>query len=206
MREILSPWARDALGIASVVLALLAVLAIWFGAGGPVGRGLSWLLRGAFGVTAVAFPLVGLYWGVVLLRDVAREDRVRMFVGFSLFAVAALGIVSLATGNPGPVDGWDGGRRGVGVAEAGGVLGALAARPLSQVVSSLGAAIVLVGCAALGLLVFTGTPVATAWARARDFFTAADVEDEDEDEYEFSDEDEDYDDEFEDEDDEFLDA
>jgi S-DNA-T family DNA segregation ATPase FtsK/SpoIIIE len=161
------------------VLALLAVLAIWFGAGGPVGTGLSWLLRAAFGIAALSFPVVGLYWGVVLLRDIAREDRVRMFIGFSMFGLGMLGILSLAGGNPSPFAGWDGGHR-TGLAEAAGLFGAITAHPLSRVVSSIGAGIVCSGFVFLGFLVFTGTPVATAWSKARDFFTAADVEEEDE--------------------------
>jgi DNA segregation ATPase FtsK/SpoIIIE, S-DNA-T family len=178
--QILSPWVRDAVGIALVVLALLAVLSVWFDAAGPVGRGLSWALRGAFGVAAMAFPVVGLYWGLVLVRDMAREDRVRMFIGFAVGAFGLLGLVSLALGNPALGAGWDGGRREVGLAEAAGLYGALAAYPLSQVVSAIGAGVVCAGLTALGFLVFTGTPVATAWAAARDFFTAADIEDDEE--------------------------
>jgi len=176
-RQILSPWARDALGIALVVVALLSVLSVWFDAAGLLGRGLTWALRGLLGVAAITFPLVGLYWGVVLLRDIAREDRVRMFIGFSVFGLGLLGIISLAAGNPGPTAGWDGGARAVGVAEAGGVIGAVASSPLSRVLSSIGAGIVCSGLTVLGLLVFTGTPVATAWSRLHDFFTAADIED-----------------------------
>jgi S-DNA-T family DNA segregation ATPase FtsK/SpoIIIE len=159
-----------------VVIGLLSVLAIWFEAGGPVGHALSWLLYGLFGVAALSFPVVGLYWGIVLLRDIAREDRVRMFIGFSMFGLGMLGILSLAGENPSPFAGWDGARQ-TGLAEAAGLFGAMAAYPLSRVVSSIGAGIVCSGFVALGFLVFTGTPVATAWAKARDFFTAADVDD-----------------------------
>ncbi|HEV8057925.1 MAG TPA: hypothetical protein VGQ01_05450, partial [Actinomycetota bacterium] len=53
VRTHLRPWARDALGIGLVVLALLAVLGLWFEAAGPVGRGLDWLLHATFGLAAV---------------------------------------------------------------------------------------------------------------------------------------------------------
>ena len=161
------------------MLGLLAVLAVWFDAGGVVGEALTWLLQGLFGVAALSFPVIGVYWGVLLLRDIAREDRVRMFIGFMMFGLGMLGILSLAGDNPSPFAGWDGGRR-TGLAEAAGVFGALAAYPLSRVVSSIGAGIVCSGFLFLGLLVFTGTPVATAWAKGRDFFTAADVDEDDE--------------------------
>src|SRR5512132_272645 len=84
VRQILSPHARDALGIFLVVLALVAVLGLWFDRAGPVGSFLTWLFRGAWGLAAALFPLVGVYWGVLLLRDTAREERVRMFIGFTV--------------------------------------------------------------------------------------------------------------------------
>ncbi len=170
VHTILSPWARDAVGIGLLVLGLLAALGIWFDRAGPVGGWLTWTLRAAFGVAAVAFPVVGFWWGVILLRDLAREERVRMFIGFSVLGMGALGILSLLGENPAPSDGYR------ALAWAGGFVGAVVAYPLSQVISVVGATIVCLGLTALGTLIFTGTPVAVAWARLRDFFTAADVE------------------------------
>ena len=172
VRQILSPHARDAFGIMLVVVALLSVLGVWFDAAGPVGDLLTWMLRGSLGVAAVAFPVVAVYWGILLLRDTAREDRVRMFIGFSVLGLGVLGIVSLLGGKPGPRDGYD------AVAVAGGVLGAIVAHPLTIVISSVGAFIVCLGLGAIGLLIFTGTPIAVAAANVRDFFTAADIEEE----------------------------
>ena len=171
VRQILSPHARDALGIFLVVVSLLGVLGIWFGAAGPVGGFLTWLSRGAFGIAAYVFPLLGAYWGIVLLRDTAREDRVRMFIGFCILVAGTLGTLSLLGGRPAPTDGYD------AVEGAGGVIGAAIAHPLTRVISPIGAAIVCLGLVVLGLLIFTGTPIAAVWTRTRDFFTAADVED-----------------------------
>ena len=152
-RQILSPWARDAVGIGLVVFGLLAVLSVWFDAAGPAGHGISYLLRGAFGVGAVAFPIVGVYWGVVLLRDIAAEDRVRMSIGFVALVFGALGLVALFRGNPGVFE-----PHSVLAASAG-LVGAMAAHPLSRVLSPIGSGIVCSGFATLGLLIFTGTPV-----------------------------------------------
>jgi DNA segregation ATPase FtsK/SpoIIIE, S-DNA-T family len=176
VRQILSPHARDAIGILLVVLALVSALGIWFGAAGPVGGFLTWSGRGAFGIAAYAFPLVGAYWGLVLLRDTAREERVRMFIGFCALILGALGILSLLGGRPTPFDGYD------AVSGAGGVLGAAVAHPLSRVISPIGGCIVSLGLVVLGLLVFSGTPIAVVWSRLRDFFTAADLEDDEPDE------------------------
>ena len=151
VRAVLSPWARDAVGIGLVVFALLSVLAVWFHAAGPAGHAIAWLLRGLFGVGAMAFPVVGVYWGVLLLRGTAAEERVRMFIGFSVLAIGLLGLMSLFRGNPEVVSGYE------GVHTSGGVIGALAASPLSTVLFTIGTAIVCTGLFVLGLLIFTGT-------------------------------------------------
>jgi DNA segregation ATPase FtsK/SpoIIIE, S-DNA-T family len=156
---VLSPWARDALGIGLIVLALLAVLSVWIEAGGPVGRAIAWLIRGAFGMGAYAFPVLGAWWGIVLLRDTAREDRVRMFIGFGMVVAGVLGLVSLFAGNPSFAAGEK------ALHDAGGVAGALTAWPLARVISPIGAAIVCAGLASLGLLIFTGTPFAAVKER-----------------------------------------
>ena len=75
----------------------------------------------SFGVAAVLFPLVGAWWGVVLLRDVAREDRVRMFIGFVVLGAGVLGIVSIAARQPEPAR-----RATTGVHDAAGLVGAAA--------------------------------------------------------------------------------
>jgi S-DNA-T family DNA segregation ATPase FtsK/SpoIIIE len=142
------------------------VLAVWLEAGGPVGRGISWLIRGGFGVGAYAVPVFGAWWGVVLLRDTAREDRVRMAIGFGVLVAGVLGLVSLFSGNPSVADGWTAHED---TARAGGAVGSLAAWPLARVISPIGAAIVCAGLASLGLLIFTGTPFASITERIAAF-------------------------------------
>ena len=169
MRTVLSPWARDALGIGLLVLALLAVLSLWLEAGGPLGDAIAWILPALFGLGAYAFPILGLWWGFILLRDTARDDRVRMFIGFAVLTFGALGLLSLARGDPALADGWGGTRAAPGFGEAGGIVGLLAAAPLAHVISPAGAAIVCSGLAALGLLIFTGTPFSSITEKIRAF-------------------------------------
>jgi S-DNA-T family DNA segregation ATPase FtsK/SpoIIIE len=161
VRSHLSPWARDALGIGLVVLGLLAVLGLWFEAAGPVGRALDWFLHGAIGILTAAFPVLAVYWGVLLLRGRAQDDRVRMAIGFLVVLVGVLALLSLARGNPRPFGGYQ------KVSEAAGVIGALAAWPLGKLVSRIGVAVVWSGAIVLGLLIFTGTPLVAAWERVR---------------------------------------
>jgi DNA segregation ATPase FtsK/SpoIIIE, S-DNA-T family len=174
VRTHLRPWARDALGIGLVVLALLAVLGLWFEAAGPVGRGLDWLLHATFGLVAVVFPLLALYWGLVLLRAAPDQERLRMFIGFAIAAVGALGLLSLWQGNPRPLDGFG------QVGDAAGVVGALAAWPLGELVSGVGVVIVWGGAVLLGVLIFTGMPLSAIWERVVEAFTREES-DEDED-------------------------
>ncbi len=176
-RQILSPHARDAAGIGLVVFALLSILSVWLDAAGPVGHGISAILRAAFGLSAYAFPIVGVYWGIVLLRDIAREDRVRMFIGSCVLSLGVLGVLSLLRGNPNPAAAYADAGGVSGFADAGGLVGALAAYPLSQVLSGYGAFIVDMGLALLGLLIFTGTPFSALKERGSALWGARDAED-----------------------------
>jgi hypothetical protein len=78
VRQHLAPWARDAAGIGLVVFALIGALAVWFDAAGVVGHGINVVLHAVVGSAAVTFPVVALYWGVLLLRGSPDEQRVRM--------------------------------------------------------------------------------------------------------------------------------
>ena len=178
VRSHLRPWARDALGIGLVVLALLAVLGLWFGSAGPVGRGLDWLLNATFGIAAVVFPILALYWGLMLLRGSAEQDRLRMFIGFAIAAVGVLALISLWQANPRPFGGYD------RVSGAAGVVGALASWPLGKLVSGIGVAIVWGGAVLLGLLIFTGTPLSAIWDRIAEAFSRDEVDEDEEEEEE----------------------
>jgi S-DNA-T family DNA segregation ATPase FtsK/SpoIIIE len=155
VKEHLGPQWADAAGIGLVVLAVITALGLWFEAGGPVGRGLSFLILGAFGPTGYAFPVVFLWWGLVLVRHTAEEDRGRMLVGLWFGLMGGLGLWSLLIGNPSPIGGW------AGLADGGGLVGALTAWPLSRLISVWGAGVVCAALLLLGGLVFTGTPLAS---------------------------------------------
>jgi DNA segregation ATPase FtsK/SpoIIIE, S-DNA-T family len=210
--EHLGPQLADAIGIGLVVLAVLSALGLWFEAAGPLGRFLRFVILGTFGVSGFAFPVVTLWWGLVLVRHTAEEDRGRMQLGLWAFLFGALGVWSLGAGNPSPVSGFE------SLSDGAGLLGAVAAWPLSRLISPWGAGVVCAALALIGLLVFTATPLA-AFGRAlrRPFHrteprpgprrrveapeavvTLPDVEDEEE---EFDEDEEEEEDELEDEDD-----
>jgi len=171
VRQHLAPWARDALGIGLVVISLISILALWFHAAGIVGRGVSVLLHGSVGVAAVVFPVLALYWGVLLIRGTVEEDRVRMFIAFLIATVAILGLLSLGRANPRPFGGYE------KVAHSAGVIGALVGWPLGKLLSKSGAVIACSGVVVLGLLIFTGTPFSMVWERIRGLFSRGEAED-----------------------------
>ena len=159
--EHLGPQVSDAIGIGLLVLAGLSVLGIWLDAAGPVGRFLTIVVRGILGLVGYAFPVLALYWGLLLVRGTAQEDRGRMFIGLTFGLMGALGILSLVLGNPSPASGF------AGFGDVGGLVGSIVAWPLSRVASMYGAAVVCVGLLALGVLVFTATPLSAVgeWLR-----------------------------------------
>jgi len=167
----LSPRAADALGIGLIVLAALTVLGLWFGAGGPFGRLFTVIMKGLFGPAGYGFPVVAAYWAVLLLRGTAVEARGRMLVGLCLALAGALAVVSVLRSNPSPAAGYD------AVSRAGGLLGAAVAWPLSRIVSVYGAAVVGIGLAILGILVFTATPLSAVGRGLKEFFFEASGED-----------------------------
>ncbi|HEX5948534.1 MAG TPA: hypothetical protein VFZ45_03105, partial [Actinomycetota bacterium] len=126
----------DVVGIGLVVLALLTALGIWLDAAGPLGRGLTYLVRGGFGVIGYAFPVLALWWGVVLVRGTADDERGRMLVGAWMTLLGGLGLWSLLSGNPSPVAGYEPLRDG------GGMVGATVGWPLSRLLSAWGAGVV----------------------------------------------------------------
>jgi S-DNA-T family DNA segregation ATPase FtsK/SpoIIIE len=151
----LSPRAADLLGVALAVLGVLAILGLWFGAGGPFGRGFDVAVRWTFGLAGYVFPIVALAWAVVLIKGTAPEVRGRVMVGMWIFALGSLGLLSVARSDPSPTAGYH------ALAEAGGAVGAAVAWPLSRVVSTYGALAVCLGLVLVGALVVSATPLAS---------------------------------------------
>ncbi|MGH2711118.1 MAG: DNA translocase FtsK 4TM domain-containing protein, partial [Actinomycetota bacterium] len=170
----LQPLLADAIGIGLVVVALVSALGIWIDGAGPVGAFLRFIARGSLGVVGLAFPIFALWWGLVLVRGTEEEDRGRMGLGLTMAFFGGLGIWSLIAGNPAPADGYK------ALADGGGMIGAIVAWPLSQVISPLGAGIVCTGLLVLGALVFSATPFADVIEMIRAPFQREEAEEEEE--------------------------
>ena len=141
---------RDGLGLAVLGLAVVVGVGVWFAGGGPVGRAVDDLLRGAVGTAAAALPVLLAAAGVHLLRQLPRpEERGRVGIGWVALTLAVTGLFHLGGGSPaGPA------RSG-----AGGLVGSWAAGPLQRGVGAALAVLLLLLLGTFGLLVVTKTPV-----------------------------------------------
>ena len=158
-REIDPAHRRDGLGVVLVVLAVVSAAGIWFGAGGPVGRGISAGIGFVVGRGAIVLPILLAVAGVVLMGTEPRPDsRPRVATGGFLLALGLLGVVHLAAGRPDEPALWPTG---------GGAIGYLAATPLATGLTAWVAAPVLVLLAFYAVLLLTATPVREVPDRVR---------------------------------------
>ena len=150
---------RDGLGLVVLGVAVLIAVREWFGIGGLAGQVVHAVTAGTLGIGSVLVPAVLGMIGVRLLRrpDQAKATN-RIGVGLALVTVAAAGLIALAEGHP---------AGGKAAHSAGGILGWLAATPLTRAVGPVGAACVLTVLAAFGVLVATSTPIHAVPARLR---------------------------------------
>jgi S-DNA-T family DNA segregation ATPase FtsK/SpoIIIE len=159
VRELDPDHRRDGLGVILLVLAVVSAAGIWWGAGGPIGQGLSAAVGYVVGLGATVLPVLLVVIGIVLMASAPNPaSRPRVAVGSSLLAVGLLGIVHLVAGRPDDPARW---------LEGGGALGYVAATPLAEGLTAWVAVPVLVLLACYGFLVLTGTPVRSVPKRVR---------------------------------------
>jgi S-DNA-T family DNA segregation ATPase FtsK/SpoIIIE len=174
--QLTEPQRREGLGLLLIVVAALFALAIIF----QPGAGLSSLrafLLDAVGLGWLAIVLILVGGGVALIsgrRGLAppegatrgREDSVRasrnqlvVLIGMALLALAVLGLLQLLLLNPAD---WVAERQ-----RAGGYTGAFVAGRLNDVLSAVGAAIVLVGAGLFGAMLSFDLSIAAVVSRIR---------------------------------------
>lgn len=164
-------------GVAFLLLGLAVVIAVreWFGLSGTAGDYIHAAIAGAVGVLGIAIPIILLFFAVRLMRHPDRpEVNGRMTIGITAMTTAVAGLVAVAAGLPDPPD-WD------AVFDAGGLLGWVAANPLSTALTVYVTVPVLVLLLVFGLLVLTATPVAAILRRFRqaiDWISGRDIGDE----------------------------
>ncbi|MCK9897397.1 DNA translocase FtsK [Frankia sp. AgB32] len=145
---------RDGLGLAAFGGALLSAVAVWFSAGGPVGRFVAAVLEVCVGVGAWSLPLFGFGAAWRLVRSPTDPDsRGRVVIGWAALAVGVLGVLHIARGLPDLGDGLS------QVRGAGGLVGLLGGLPLASAVTRYVAVPLLLLLSAFGILVITATPI-----------------------------------------------
>ncbi|HYJ75785.1 MAG TPA: DNA translocase FtsK, partial [Kineosporiaceae bacterium] len=154
---------RDGLGLLLIGLAIVVAAREWWGLPGQVGTVVHAVVAGTLGRVGLVLPLVLLGLGVRLLRhpDLVQATN-RVTIGLGALAVSATGLVHLTAGLPGPADGAD------PVRDAGGIIGFLAASPLTHALTAWVTVPLLLLLAFFGLLVITATPVHQIPQRLRD--------------------------------------
>jgi DNA segregation ATPase FtsK/SpoIIIE, S-DNA-T family len=151
---------RDGAGLATLGLALVVAVGLWWHGGGPLGRLVDRVLHAVFGSAAVVLPVLTAAVAVHLLRQVSRpEQRGRVLIGWLALALSVTSLTHLAEHQP--VD-------RPGRARAGGELGALLGGPLARSTTTFVAFALLVLLGVFGLLVVTATPVNTVPSRLRE--------------------------------------
>ena len=145
----------DTWGLVLLVVAALVALGTWVDLTGPAGRASRTGLTAVVGWSAVGVPVLLAACGWALARGRGRQVAARLSFGGSIVVIAVAGLSHLASGR----------EAGAPVGElrsAGGLAGAGLGAPLRAALSAWGGSLVLVVLLAGGLLVLTGTSVASA--------------------------------------------
>jgi DNA segregation ATPase FtsK/SpoIIIE, S-DNA-T family len=161
----------DALAVALVVIGVLTGLGLASDLAGSAGRFLADGSATLLGRGRIVFPVACFGFAVLLfagyrlgglgaedLDEESEEEEtrapapLRIGLGIVLVMLAVVGLLHLAGGSP-PVDPTD------GLRDAGGLLGAAVASPLSAGAGVVGAAVILTGLGLLGLLLAPGVPM-----------------------------------------------
>jgi S-DNA-T family DNA segregation ATPase FtsK/SpoIIIE len=147
---------EDAWGIGLATVGILAALALYANALGPVGHGVRHGLGMILGVGRFLVPLAFAAGGVMLIAGRPRHEPARAGVGLALTLASVAGLADLAGGAP-RLSASD--RR---LAGAGGFIGAAFGNPLRSGLGDWGASVVLLALVTLALVLFTGVTVRAA--------------------------------------------
>jgi DNA segregation ATPase FtsK/SpoIIIE, S-DNA-T family len=146
---------NELIGILLIGFGVLVVLGVYLDVAGPLGRLLDTVLGWLLGLGRYLAPIPLVAGGVAIIRTARSSSPTRLVLGWSLMAVALLGMLHLLRGP----DTWWASR--ADLSRAGGILGSTLAQPLRAVIASPGAAVVFIALLLGGALLVTQTSLRT---------------------------------------------
>ncbi|MBT3152344.1 DNA translocase FtsK [Streptomyces sp. CHD11] len=145
---------KDGLALLLLAVALIVAAGTWADLEGPVGDLVEILVTGAFGRLDLLVPILVAVIAVRFIRHPEKpEANGRIVIGLSALVVGVLGQIHIGCGSPARSGGMQ------SIRDAGGLIGWVAATPLSSTMTDVLAVPLLVLLTVFGLLVVTATPV-----------------------------------------------
>jgi S-DNA-T family DNA segregation ATPase FtsK/SpoIIIE len=140
-----------------ILAAAVAALTVYGPGAGPLGGALAYVVSLLSGRLLFLAPIILGAVGALVLIPATRAHAGRVAIGLALCCISLAGMVHLARAN-----------KPVTVAleklqRAGGVVGALVAKPVSSVIGAGPTWVLMIALAGIGLLIITRTPPARVW-------------------------------------------
>ncbi len=152
---------REIYGVSVMTIGVLLMLAFFFRALGPVGRGIDLFFSYLSGGVRFALPVVAILLGLALLLgrmgDMEGVERWRItwveLSGLAIMGLAICALLHMRTGSPETMF------TRANLEDGGGLMGAVMAWPLVKLFSRAGAYVLLVAMFVVGFLLLTGLMV-----------------------------------------------
>ncbi len=156
LRDAVSGREHEFVGVAFIFGGVLVALAVYLKSAGILGRGVTNLLAFLAGLGRFAVPIVLVLIGLALIRKGRSDHPYRLAFGWGAIGIAALGLLhTFRTDHTGITGNND------TVKKAGGFFGSLIAAPLTNLIGSIGATILLIGFGFVGVLLISNKSVRT---------------------------------------------
>lgn len=164
-RELDPAHRRDGVAFFLIALAVVVAAREWWGIQGTFGDVVHGVVAGTFGLAGVAVPVLLLWLAVRIMRHPERaQANSRVAIGLTLIVVSVCSLVHISEDLPAPRDGFE------AVQDAGGIVGYLAATPVTTGLTPWFAVPIFLLLGFFGLLVVTATPVHRIPSRLRGLY------------------------------------
>ena len=162
LSEAVSGREHEFIGIGLIFGGLLVGLAVYVKLAGILGRFVAGALGLLAGLGRFAIPVVLFASGVALIRSGRSRHRFRLIAGWGGLGFASLGLLHVARAREAGITG-----HSDALKKAGGVLGALIAVPISSLIGTIGAVVLLVAVGVGSVLLISNQSVRSLVAAVR---------------------------------------